>query len=81
LCPATVVLDAAEVQDVKSAGGSGFASAATTGVVLTVSASDAQRVVTALALDSGVIRVGVLGAGQTGPDATANLAQCSASGR
>jgi hypothetical protein len=75
-CSAAVVVAGVVVQDVKSASGSAFTTNAGIGIVLTLPGTDADRVITALDLDSAVIRVGVLSAGTTVANAEADLSQC-----
>lgn len=79
-CPSVVLISDVTVQAVDTSGGSAFSSGSGQNVVIGLAPALAQRVVTALALDSPVIRAGVL-AGPIVPgvnDALPDLAPCVA---
>jgi SAF domain len=67
-CASVVLLPDTAVQDVSSSGGGSFSSANDQNVTLSLPPALASRVVTALALDGGVLRAGIL----TGPSQTAS---------
>lgn len=71
-CPSTVLLGEVTVQSVADSSGSAFGSGGGQNVVVAVPPALAQRIVTALAFDSPVIRAGVL-AGPARPAANENL--------
>jgi len=63
-CRGVVVLSGVPVQDIRQASGSSFGSSGELGVVVTIAAADAQRVVWALDVDGALVRVGVLAPGE-----------------
>jgi hypothetical protein len=78
-CPSTVLLDDVTVQSVGDASGSAFASGGGQNVVVAVAPVLAQRIVTALAFDSPMIRAGVL-AGPTRHGANDDLTDIAGCG-
>jgi hypothetical protein len=79
-CPSAIVLADAAVQAVQDAQGAGFGSAGGEDVVLRLSASDAQRVIEALALKDATIRAGVLSGPADGAQANLALSSCADAG-
>ncbi len=71
-CSAVPILDDVTVQDVQTNTGGAFGTGTTQGVVVRVPAGQAQRLVTALALDGAVVRAGVLD-GPPAADANGHL--------
>lgn len=76
-CQAQVVVGSALVQEVDGAGGGSFGTSSAENVVVRVSPSDAQQVITALDLDGAVVRAGVLSSSNQAP-LPDNLSGCGA---
>src|SRR5262249_39833760 len=74
-CQAQVVVGSALVQEVDGAGGGSFGTSSAENVVVRLSPTDAQQVITALDLDGAVVRAGVL-SNQNQAPAPDNLSGC-----
>jgi len=77
-CRGVMVFSGTPVQDVRQAAGSSFGTSGGMGVVVSVPQAQAQRVISALDLDSVVVRLGVLAGGEQSPEPTPDLATCVA---
>lgn len=79
-CRGVVVLSGVPVQDLRQSGGSSFGTSSAMGVVVSISAPDAQRVISALDIEGALVRVGILAAGQP-PMAVQDPSVCAVSAR
>jgi hypothetical protein len=80
-CPSATVLADVAVQDAQASHDGGFAAGGGEDVIVRIDAQQAQRVIQALALDSAVLRAGILdGASPSAAASLPDLATCATAG-
>lgn len=79
-CRGVVVLSGVPVQDIRQGNGSSFGTSSAMGLVVSLAAPDAQRVISALDLDGALVRAGVLAEGEA-PAAVQSLDGCNAAAK